>query len=994
MNIPKDAAKYNGWDPLSIFGGSVEIHKQDDDGDIVQDKAHDLKVGHNNRYPVGYEHDEMDDNNSIEIQGESELQEVIADYQADDDEDEQEPAPEYDNIIEKLIAAPDDEYRSRDNANDISQGRDIQQQEEDEMNAELEDENTSDEFIHPSEVVNDYDIDAGKHGSLSEEESEDFENLINVQDAAQVSFDDVDIIHQQQVNNERSGLHDSHNFERLDDDIINRERIETSSFVLDNENDEDLEDCNDDDSIVPRQLQVNREPDGEEDEFIRLHRAKKQTDYVTHIKSPTKIDWNVNDHPFENENEIDNDPISYNNTTIADDAINTPKVFRARYDGSIDDAAVAIQSLFRGHKGRKKAAVRELQVKRMQLKSREMMRKNQGAASSIENKDHYDAKEQNSTQNSQALVSDAPRHALHRTLSNPTKQKVEEYSLKLKTLEHQKIEKELAEIEMMLQNASIDQDDDETPRLNVDTDQMLEDSLNLEKPSIKAEKSQIPSPQKAIPSIKDLINASTGAQVPTKIQLPPSQSMKIAMNENVIESENKPQGYLAIAELPLNFKKAPRNASAAPTPTEFGYVNGQEKKGQIQAQKKMDARQQVRKANAALTIQRVFRGYIGRRLAAQRRTKLGQREKCPNCGMLEQGGKYCKRCGRKLGNERMKRNKAKKPQQSKATQQKIVAAAEVDLHHQNNNIKSAKGKEAKKTKDNIIGDYTAEEERLLMEIAEASDQLQYGKERNAVVTKSSPKLKNHSSATTAHKQPVPSSKPPPSSIPIPPNQIKEQEFPKKMNHRQHSHQINNNNKLNQQQEKPIQQHCDRTPGPPPAGKNPKQEKLGALLDDRKSIQELLLEMKNESRRALDILNKHTNFQVSEAPVGENGYLGAYSKRKSDVNDRRKDRESNAAVVEDNQSIQTDSKHLLRQRKDTNDTGTAPVLVTADDSMLPRLPQLPTNSRLKSTLSAPPGINAARDQSKFPPLPASNKGKLPNLSDKSKIPTFASNKKAI
>jgi hypothetical protein len=52
---------------------------------------------------------------------------------------------------------------------------------------------------------------------------------------------------------------------------------------------------------------------------------------------------------------------------------------------------------------------------------------------------------------------------------------------------------------------------------------------------------------------------------------------------------------------------------------------------------------------AATTIQRVYRGYLGRAIAGKRREQLSNvdRYKCRNCGRVEQGGVYCKGCGRK-----------------------------------------------------------------------------------------------------------------------------------------------------------------------------------------------------------------------------------------------------------------------------------------------------------------------------------------------------------
>ena len=56
-----------------------------------------------------------------------------------------------------------------------------------------------------------------------------------------------------------------------------------------------------------------------------------------------------------------------------------------------------------------------------------------------------------------------------------------------------------------------------------------------------------------------------------------------------------------------------------------------------------------RRNAAALSIQRLFRGHVGRAAAAQRREKLRKLAayQCLNCGRVERGGAYCKGCGRR-----------------------------------------------------------------------------------------------------------------------------------------------------------------------------------------------------------------------------------------------------------------------------------------------------------------------------------------------------------
>ena len=68
-------------------------------------------------------------------------------------------------------------------------------------------------------------------------------------------------------------------------------------------------------------------------------------------------------------------------------------------------------------------------------------------------------------------------------------------------------------------------------------------------------------------------------------------------------------------------------------------------KGSRQRQRMLQARRQ----NAATLIQSVYRSYKARHQAKLRRERMKCRVACPNCGMLEQVGAYCKRCGRRMG---------------------------------------------------------------------------------------------------------------------------------------------------------------------------------------------------------------------------------------------------------------------------------------------------------------------------------------------------------
>jgi hypothetical protein len=59
---------------------------------------------------------------------------------------------------------------------------------------------------------------------------------------------------------------------------------------------------------------------------------------------------------------------------------------------------------------------------------------------------------------------------------------------------------------------------------------------------------------------------------------------------------------------------------------------------------------QARRANAAITIQRVYRGHIARNLAKKRKAIWIHKYQCANCKRVEQGGAYCKGCGHKKNN--------------------------------------------------------------------------------------------------------------------------------------------------------------------------------------------------------------------------------------------------------------------------------------------------------------------------------------------------------
>ena len=63
-------------------------------------------------------------------------------------------------------------------------------------------------------------------------------------------------------------------------------------------------------------------------------------------------------------------------------------------------------------------------------------------------------------------------------------------------------------------------------------------------------------------------------------------------------------------------------------------------------------KRRIRRHRAAVTIQRFFRGYLGRKRAHARRKLWVDKFKCPNCGRLEQTGVYCKGCGRRIHSEK------------------------------------------------------------------------------------------------------------------------------------------------------------------------------------------------------------------------------------------------------------------------------------------------------------------------------------------------------
>jgi hypothetical protein len=83
---------------------------------------------------------------------------------------------------------------------------------------------------------------------------------------------------------------------------------------------------------------------------------------------------------------------------------------------------------------------------------------------------------------------------------------------------------------------------------------------------------------------------------------------------------------------------------------------------------------QARRHHAAIALQKVFRGHQARCQAGKRKEKMKCRVSCPNCGMLEQVGVYCKRCGRKMAHARHRKQSIVSnptPLQEKQSQSKL-----------------------------------------------------------------------------------------------------------------------------------------------------------------------------------------------------------------------------------------------------------------------------------------------------------------------------------
>lgn len=72
-----------------------------------------------------------------------------------------------------------------------------------------------------------------------------------------------------------------------------------------------------------------------------------------------------------------------------------------------------------------------------------------------------------------------------------------------------------------------------------------------------------------------------------------------------------------------------------------------------------------RRHKAATLIQRVFRGFLGRKRAAARKRLWVGKFKCSNCGRLEQTGVYCKGCGRRIHNDKAHNIQKQLPRQEK-----------------------------------------------------------------------------------------------------------------------------------------------------------------------------------------------------------------------------------------------------------------------------------------------------------------------------------------
>ncbi len=131
-------------------------------------------------------------------------------------------------------------------------------------------------------------------------------------------------------------------------------------------------------------------------------------------------------------------------------------------------------------------------------------------------------------------------------------------------------------------------------------------------------------------SVKDLINLSPPAPLieNAKVRSP------IVSNEEQLPTLHVPS--IALPELSPDEKAAIYNKQQYKQQSQVVHpppVNNHR------------ALMQARRANAAITIQRVYRGHIARLLARKRKAIWIHKYQCTNCKRVEQGGAYCKGCG-------------------------------------------------------------------------------------------------------------------------------------------------------------------------------------------------------------------------------------------------------------------------------------------------------------------------------------------------------------
>ena len=344
-------------------------------------------------------------------------------------------------------------------------------------------------------------------------------------------------------------------------------------------------------------------------------------------------------------------------------------------------SVLGIQRLFRGHIGRKQASRQQLYAERERLKSREKMRNELLKRIDLDPASNADTIGDNGIQilDDGVVMMKAYRKGLVEPVHIPTEQPV------LHPIVTSPMNKAVDDVLYPANILELDEANNVGNRVSPSThDSPLDDSLNPDQnnssfpvevgiyidntggkentaessisvKSINAEDvtyinnnnhgtttyfsiKKVPSvevtsnktPPKSGFSVKDLINLS-----------PPAPMIENAKVRSPIVSDEDQLPKLHVPSIALPVLSPDEKAA---------IYNKQQYRQQSQVVQPPPAHNnralmQARRANAAITIQRVYRGHAARNLAKKRKAIWIHKYQCTNCKRVEQGGAYCKGCG-------------------------------------------------------------------------------------------------------------------------------------------------------------------------------------------------------------------------------------------------------------------------------------------------------------------------------------------------------------